>query len=147
MFIEGTRIAIGIPDTYAPNDFSQRARNERAAQGVLAADFAADFADAIAHYQILTRASAPTSTNSEYPLEGIFRDEGSCQITVQKISYNTSIKPTEMTVSLSEGCETQGNLTLICTAAMACTHATGHLELAWLGAQSFLLNGRTYSRE
>jgi hypothetical protein len=147
MFIEGTRIAIGIPDTYAPNDFSQRARNERAAQGVLAADFAADFAEAIANYQVVTRASVPAMAASDYPLEGIFRDDESCQITVQKISYNTSIKPTEMTVSLAEGCETQGNLTLSCNSAMTCTHATGHLELAWLGAQSFLLNGKTYSRE
>jgi len=147
MFIEGTRIAIGIPDTYAPNDFSQRARNERAAQGVLAADFAADFAEAIANFQIVTRASAPTSTNSDYPLEGIFRDDESCQITVQKISYNTSIKPTEMIVNLAEGCETQGHLTLTCSAQMACTHPTGHLEIIWNNAQSFVLRGKTYSRE
>lgn len=147
MFIEGTRIAIGIPDTYAPNDFSQRARNERAAQGVLAADFAADFAQAIANYQIVTRAAAPRAVSVSYPTEGIFRDDESCQVTVQRISYNTTIKPTEMTVSLAEGCETQGSLTLTCTAAMACTHPSGHLELLWANASSFVMGGKTYSRE
>lgn len=147
MFIEGTRIAIGIPDTYAPNDFSQRARNERAAQGVLAADFAADFATEVANWQIAIRTSAPVVTLASYPTEGIFRDDESCQITVQKISYNTSIKPTEVVVSLAEGCETQGHLTLTCTAQMTCTHPSGHLEIMWNSAHSFALGGKTYSRE
>lgn len=147
MFLEGTRIAIGIPDTYAPNDFSQRARNERAAQGVLAADFVADFATAIAQYQIITSAAPPATMAASYPVEGIYNDGESCQITVQKISYNTSIKPTEMTVSLAQGCDTEGNLTLTCTAAMTCTHPTGHLEIIWISAQNFLLNGQTYSQE
>jgi hypothetical protein len=147
MFIAGTRIAIGIPDTYAPNDYYQRGRNERAAQGVLAADFATDFAAAVASWQIAVRTSAPSALNVSYPTEGIFRDAENCQITVQKISYNTSIKPTEMTVHLAEGCETQGNLTLTCTAAMVCTHPSGHLEIVWSGAQSFVLGNKTYSRE
>ena len=148
MFLEGTRIAVGIPDTYAPNDFSQRQRDQRAAQGVLASGFVADFRAELEAAGISIRASAPTALPANYPTEGHFAsNSSSCEAQVKRISYNTHVVATEMVLELFEGCATQSQVTLSCTEAMKCTHASGNVELIWNGANRFELQGENFVRQ
>ena len=147
MFIEGTRVAVGLPDTYAPGDFSQRRRNERAAQGVLASGFVEDFAARFAELGISVAQAAPQAVVGDYATEGRFSAGGACVIEVLRLSYNTHVTPIQMTVRLEDGCETQGSLNLTCQANMECTHPSGHLQINWQNGQSFQMEGEVYRKQ
>jgi hypothetical protein len=140
MFLEGTRIAVGIPDTYDPDNFRQRSRNGMEAQGVLASAFVSDFAAQIRATRIATSSRAGTADPGalNYPTEGSFKSSDlRCTAQLTQISFNTSILPAKMRRTFSRGCPSPGNTTLSCEAWRLCKKMRSPLVIQWVDENSF----------
>lgn len=146
LFLEGTRIAVGIPDHYSPNNFSMRSRSANS-QGVLTSGFIVDFAKEIEAAGIVVAKQAPLpKPKPNYRTEGVFAStNSSCVATLTKIAYNTSINPVQMNFDFSAGCPQFGWGPFTCARDNECTNTEDQV-IKWQGLETFTLLGETYQK-
>jgi Trypsin len=105
MFLEGTRLAIGIPDSYKVNDYTSYS-STASAQGVRMVGFVKDFRGVIEDLGMAIQEVAPKSEGEDFLTEGTYQSPTlKCTATVSKVVYDTTDTPTKITASfLGEDC-------------------------------------------
>lgn len=148
LFLEGTRIAVGLPDTYSRTDYSQRPRDYKVAQGILASGFVSDFANELKNAGISIRSTPPTTfPTTTYPVEGNFTGtQSQCEARVIRISYNTNMDSPTMEIDFSNNCSTTGKLTFTCSESLKCKNIQRPLTLQWDGRDRLELEGEIFQR-
>lgn len=113
MVMEGTRIAIGLPNAYYPNNFTNRP-DTNFVEGISLGKFAFKFKAQLDRYNIFYQQTKVTSGKSHFKT-GRFKSlaNPNCSIDLVKINYNTSVYPTFVKMNLI-GNQCHGSKDLTC---------------------------------
>jgi hypothetical protein len=145
MFIMGTRVAVGIPDTYVVGAFGNESRDDlsKMSQGILIAEFVNDFRNDLEMLKIKTANQSVAAKDRDYFVEGRFSSTliPECTINIKKVSYNTNPYPTIIYASF-EGAKCSGEETYNCDSSGPCKGVTTPTELNVNQPDSFSYSNR-----
>ena len=119
MVIEGTRIAIGLPNAYFPNNFINKSESNFV-EGISLGKFALKFKNQLDRYNIFYQKTKVTNAKNHFN-KGRFSSlsNPNCSIEIVKINYNTSAFPTFVRINLL-GDQCHGSKDLNCNSDGLC---------------------------